>query len=233
MRSSLHFTYTLTVLLYIVIIYRYFQGVPHSPQNHPPSVIAAASDRLTRHRYCLVGGLQVHNESKSLLSCLLLLCGDIQSNPGPGRNAQVYLCGLCELPVTWKQDGLCYDCCDVWHHRSCIELCSADYDMLAKHSHVQWLCCRCDSINITSFTFHSFELTTSNFFNPLSYMDTSVESLPSSAFSPLHTSSPINNDLQRRSRQSRSSRPHSTSSQAPTYTSSLFCVSEKKGICAS
>ena len=57
-------------------------------------------------------------------------------------------------------------------------------------SSVIWHCCKCDSINVDSFTFNSFELFTSNIFTPLTDLDTTFESVASSSFSPLHTSSP-------------------------------------------
>ena len=55
------------------------------------------------------------------VSCLLL-AGDVSPNPGPKRQASVYPCGLCDLPVTWDCQGVCCDDCDIWHHKSCLEL---------------------------------------------------------------------------------------------------------------
>ena len=57
-------------------------------------------------------------------------------------------------------------------------------------SSVIWHCCKCDSINVDSFKLISFELYISNVFAPLSGVDTSLDSITSSCFSPLHTSSP-------------------------------------------
>ncbi|KAH3885374.1 hypothetical protein DPMN_009367 [Dreissena polymorpha] len=57
-------------------------------------------------------------------------------------------------------------------------------------SSVVWNCCRCNSINIDSFTFNSFELHTSNVFTPFLDTDTSFVSVTSSSFSPLQSSSP-------------------------------------------
>ena len=56
-------------------------------------------------------------------------------------------------------------------------------------SSVIWHCCKCDSINVDSFTFNRFKLFTSNI-TPLTDLDTTIESVASSSFSPLHTSSP-------------------------------------------
>ena len=161
-----------------------------------------------------------------MFACLLLLSGDIQSNPGPANDSRIYPCGLCEMPVTWEHlDGIACDGCSIWHHRSCIELCSADYDLLARHSHIQWLCCKCDSANIDCFTFRSLELFTSNVYNPLSYIDESIDSVASSApFKPLYTSSPCNKN----SSNTRKSRLSSADSQ--TNTSSLYDVSAKRNL---
>ena len=215
----------LGLLLSILIVIRYI------PTSQPPlhseisTVLVAINDRPTKNRP--FRETTISHRNHSLLTCILLLCGDIQQNPGPVRNAHIYPCGLCELPVTWEHvDGLCCDGCDVWHHRSCIELCSADYDLLARHSHIQWLCCKCDSINVSSFTFHSFELNTSNMFDPLSQIDSVSTDM---VFSPLYASSPSTRTNQHS--RSRRSQPSSTSRpEQITNTSSLFSVSEKKNL---
>ena len=71
-------------------------------------------------------------------------------NPGP-TNKQVWPCGLCEYPFTWSQYGIACDGCDVWHHKSCLSMCTQDYKDLER-SHVVWKCCKCDSMNSDSFT---------------------------------------------------------------------------------
>lgn len=79
--------------------------------------------------------------------------------------------------------------CDIWIHRSCVELSSAEYRALCQ-SNVQWMCCKCETINSSSFTFRSYEFTTSNYYEPLSE-DLSQNTLKSTdRFSPLLSSSP-------------------------------------------
>ena len=117
---------------------------------------------------------------------MLILSGDIEVNPGPTTSRKdIWPCGLCQLPVTWTEAGVACDECSVWHHMSCISLCTKDREDLERSS-VQWLCCKCDNINCDSFTFRSYETQTSNFFEPLSCLDSTLDSV----FSPLHTSSP-------------------------------------------
>ena len=80
------------------------------------------------------------------------------------------------------------DDCSVWYHRTCIELCTADFSLLNRPS-ISWICHKCDSTNCGTFTFQSFSLGTSNYYDPL--LDHSIDSFNSSSpFSPLKTSSP-------------------------------------------
>jgi len=84
--------------------------------------------------------------------------------------------------------GVCGDGCNIWHHKSCIELCSQDYELLEK-SNVQWICCKCESINISTFTFRRYKLETSNIYEQITGIDLTLDTIPP-VFSPLKTSSP-------------------------------------------
>ena len=95
---------------------------------------------------------------------------------------------MCEIPVTWSNEGVCCDCCSVWHHKSCIELCTTDYELLQR-SNVQWMCCKCDSLNVSSFTYHSYEIENVSYYEPLNTTESFLDSF-TSQFSPLKTSSP-------------------------------------------
>ena len=82
-------------------------------------------------------------------------------NPGPGSNAN---CGRCdffgETAVSWSDEGVCCDECDLWHHRSCTEMCIKDYSLINRSS-VQWYCFNLfkrETLNVSSFTFHSYEI---------------------------------------------------------------------------
>lgn len=134
------------------------------------------------------------DDNKTYLLLFLILAGDIATNPGPTQSKSVYPCGLCENPVTWSTDGVCCDECSLWHHRSCIEMSIADYNLLHR-SNVQWLCYKCNSINVDSFTYHSFELKSSNSFSVLSDLNQDCNlTLPpfdeSASDLPQHTSTP-------------------------------------------
>ena len=48
---------------------------------------------------------------------LLMLCGDIECNPGP-NTYQVYPCGICDRKVKWEDKGVACDSCNIWFHCS-------------------------------------------------------------------------------------------------------------------
>ena len=138
--------------------------------------------------------LSKYDKNNCHLSCILnlviMLARDIQTNPGPQhRNRTVNPCGLCERPVTWSCEVVCCDECNIWYHRSCIELCAYDYELLQRSSE-HWMCCKCESMNVDSFAYHSFELYASNMFSPLSRSNITIASdINTSVFCPVHTSS--------------------------------------------
>eukprot|EP00745_Piridium_sociabile_P020685 TRINITY_DN31953_c0_g1_i3.p1 TRINITY_DN31953_c0_g1~~TRINITY_DN31953_c0_g1_i3.p1 ORF type:complete len:173 (+),score=18.47 TRINITY_DN31953_c0_g1_i3:35-520(+) len=118
----------------------------------------------------LASSLGLHNFRKAVRECKqpqrqvsvlvlisILLSEDIHCNPGP-RTKSVYPCGLCEQNVQWTDCVGC-DGCDVWYHKSCIEL-STKYFQALQRASIQWLCYKCDSINCGSSTFRSFSSVT-------------------------------------------------------------------------
>ena len=126
-------------------------------------------------------------QNTTVLLLIMVQAGDIELNPGP-KQSSVFPCGLCQIPVTWSNEGVCCDCCSVLHHKSCIELCTADYELLQR-SNVQWMCCKCDSLNVSSFTYHSYEIDNVSYYEPLTTTESFQDSFMSQ-FSPLKTSSP-------------------------------------------
>ena len=101
-------------------------------------------------------------------------------DPGPS----IYPCGFCQCPVTWEHNrATACDQCSVRYHTACLEQCSVNVSLLQR-DHVSWKCCGCDSMNIESFTYHSYEMEMSNRFELLTSRDTlsstgSYASIPS------------------------------------------------------
>ena len=138
-------------------------------------------------RYPLL--LRKKNAKTTLLKLILILSNGIELNPGP-RNASSFPCGYCDQSLKWSDQGVCCREGNIWHHKSCGDISTKEMAYL-EHSIVVWLYCKCESVNVDSFTSHSYELYTTNFNTPLSGTEQSIDSLNSTGpFSPLHTSSP-------------------------------------------
>ena len=48
----------------------------------------------------------------TIILLIMIQSGDIKLNRGP-RQASILPCGMCEMPVTWSNEGVCCDCCSV------------------------------------------------------------------------------------------------------------------------
>ena len=124
--------------------------------------------------------------SKTLTLLIIILSGDIQVSPGL---TSIYPCGCCELPVTWDhQRAVCCDNCKLWYHSECIELSSSKINV-QQFSNISSICCHCESLNVDSFTYHSYEFELSNRISVLSDLS-SVLSVDS-CFCPKACSTPI------------------------------------------
>ena len=86
-------------------------------------------------------GIQFFNKnSLSFRMFLLLLCDDVELNPGDSD-----FCPLCGSSVTDLERAMCCDSCDHWVHVSCDPgITAAEYDVLVSNpSSVPWLCSLC------------------------------------------------------------------------------------------
>ena len=71
---------------------------------------------------------------------LLLLSGDIESNPGPQFK---FPCGNCEKPVKSNQCGLLCSTCKKWYHIHCQEISMEIYSILYMSPNEEWCCSTC------------------------------------------------------------------------------------------
>ena len=76
----------------------------------------------------------------------------------------MFPCGVCQREVSWSHKAVACDNCDVWHHKSCASLNSAEFDTIENHS---WRCHCCRSVNLSSFLYKAYNLNVSNSFDPL------------------------------------------------------------------
>ena len=123
-------------------------------------------------------GLKPAHPLTHITLCVLLLSGDIELNPGP-RNASIFPCGCCEMPVNWSHRAICCDNCSVWYHKSCASMDTFDFNKIENQiegESIFWPCFRCAHRNTSiwcshrntpSLTYNSFVLNVSNSFDPL------------------------------------------------------------------
>ena len=79
------------------------------------------SSKYSRKR-CSPLFLTGSNSNKLLTITVLLLAGDIETNPGPEVVQNTFPCGLCVVDANWSEGGIACESCDVWYHRSCADL---------------------------------------------------------------------------------------------------------------
>ena len=98
--------------------------------------------------------------NEALLYCLLLvlLCGNVEQNPGPNTR---YPCSLCYQPVCWNQKALLCDpdLCEKWTHCKC---CSVDNYMYATYQRMECFSWPCPHCLVDTMPFHDCSVLTSD-----------------------------------------------------------------------
>ena len=149
----------------------------------PPShVLCTNTGYLTqlgflRNSYSLFTGHSGYrsNQSSFTYAMMLILAGDIESNPRPHHAVDsrwpaqtewggIYPCAFCDLLVDWSDLAVQCDECDVWHHKSCIEMPTCEYDHI---ENVPWKCYKWKSTNCSSFLYQAYNRNVSNSFDAL------------------------------------------------------------------
>ena len=134
------------------------------------------------------------------LSLLILLAGDIETNPGPRRPK--YPCGECHKACTSyrgaKASILC-NTCDSWFHADCAHISDEIFDTLGR-TDLPWECCKCGVPNLSTSLFDTIlvgsEYESSSISSCLSA--TRLSSVDSEVGSPIAQSSPSKPDTVRK-----------------------------------
>ena len=136
----------------------------------------------------LIMQLTTFNNYHLLQQLLILLAGDIESNPGP--RPPRFPCGECSRACTSykgaKASILC-ESCDVWFHSDCVGLTDSALSTLSR-SDLPWECYRCGLPNFSSGLFDSTILDGSS-----SGSSNNETHFSSSSTSSSHPSSPLAN----------------------------------------
>ena len=120
---------------------------------------------------------------------LLLLAGDIETNPGP--RTPKYPCGECKKACTsykGSQASILCDSCNSWFHSKCVGLIDVVFDTLGRCD-LPWECYKCDIPNISTSLFdssisHNSETSTSTSRSSCSSTSSIQPSSPLAASSP-------------------------------------------------
>ena len=109
-----------------------------------------------------------HFSSKNMshLMLILLLGGQVETNPGP--QASDYPCGVCQDEVDNDAQALLCDKCNFWCHISCVGLSENHYNLLMNTSDsFTWVCYRCGCPNFDSSLYGTRSIEISNPFSTL------------------------------------------------------------------
>ena len=86
-------------------------------------------------------------------------CGNPSS---PSQSHSSWICGTCDLEVSWNDRGVVCDNCGQWFHGKCQSIDSLKYEMLNDTSE-EWFCAICGSPNSkTAYDLHGVDLSVSS-----------------------------------------------------------------------
>ena len=127
------------------------------------------------------------SQTRSAITLLLILSGDIEQNPGP--RPLKYPCGICHKACKWTTPCVRCDTCKVYYHQDCMAMPNQIFNTL---HNISWECFHCGVPNFSTSLFNTtIESFCSNQFEPLCTPQN--ESHANFSFcAPTATSSPIN-----------------------------------------
>ena len=117
------------------------------------TMVAGNSSDLARGKHKQRWLRPATNPGWYLFVLLILVAGDIQLNPGPKQVKVRFPCGVCDKPVRNNQAALCFDDCNTWSHRKCLDIPLSTYRQLGR-SDDEWFCPPCSMPQITDSFFN-------------------------------------------------------------------------------
>ena len=98
------------------------------------------------------------NSSGTWLCSLLILSGDLETNPGPQRQRiYKYPCAVCAKPCMKNQDAVMCDTCEQWNHRKCTQISLTTFKAL-QNPNTSWHCCNCGMPDFNSSLFDDYRI---------------------------------------------------------------------------
>ena len=121
-----------------------------------------------KKKYKYIGGNRLYYPNSMKTFRLLLVCGDVELNPGPtdrkignkdeNKSRWKYPCVECAKPVKKNQEGiLCADC-GRWYHAGCAGISKNKFrSYYMKHPDDNWSCVECSMCNPTDSFFDDIQ----------------------------------------------------------------------------
>ena len=177
-RTSFLLLKTLIMFLYILtLVWNQYQAKTSSTDHikiSSPLLISQNSTKLlnpnTNVRKSSVINIKCLSKSGSAswLTCILILSGDLETNPGP--RSFKYPCGVCSRPCKSNQPSIQCDSCETWIHKKCMAMTAQIYEILGNSS-ISWHCCNCGLPNFNSSLFLDFNDPSTHSSNPFSSLN--------------------------------------------------------------
>ena len=115
--------------------------------NRPFRVRTAALAQFSSNKpSAIFKSISTKKSNRLVACCILLLCGDIQSQPGPPKHP----CGLCNKAVRENQKAIECEECLVWYHVNCTAMSAKSYENFGLDSNLVWMCNRCNFPNFST-----------------------------------------------------------------------------------
>ena len=171
-----------------------FKDLPKCANGHKQTIINHhnAKDVDNTLIYITIKKISLNNFKHKIcrhkqkhLILLLLLAGDVESNPGPVRTVRDK-CNICNKSCTRRQRAIQCDTCDEWYHAACLHMNTPVY-MALENKDVSWHCVQCGMPQFSSGLFNSQDLDTTNPYSSLT--DPNISNLD--LHKPLARSTPV------------------------------------------
>ena len=171
-----------------------FKDLPKCANSHKQTIINHhnAKDVDNTLIYITLKKISLNNFKHTIfrhrqkhLILLLLLAGDVESNPGPVRTVRDK-CNICNKSCTRRQRAIQCDTCNEWYHAACLHMNTPVY-MALENKDVSWHCVQCGMPQFSSGLFNSQDLDTTNPYSSLT--DPNISNLD--LHKPLARSTPV------------------------------------------
>ena len=100
-----------------------------------------------KFKFKYIGGNMLYYPNSVKTFRLILICGDVETNPGQSgekKSQWKFPCAECSKPVKNNQNGILCVVCSLWYHAKCAGISKAIFSSYyVQHPDVDWSCINC------------------------------------------------------------------------------------------